>query len=113
MAFEMSFTDEFGEVYPNSYWKVVQCNIARFEKSGLVVFQGFKDAANVGKRIIGHKEYIVDEALYDAYFSTDMLDPQGENPYRAAYLMALAIKDVSSAVEGDPSVSFFENAQPA
>ena len=108
MAFEMSFTDEFGEVYPNSYWKVVQCNIARFDKSGLVVLQGFKDAANVGKRIIGHKQYVVNEPLYDTYFSTEALDPQDENPYRSSYLMAIDVKDV---LVGEQYVSFFEDAQ--
>lgn len=111
MAFEMSFTDEYGELYPASYWKVVQCNINRIEKTGHVAFYGYASAASLGKRIIATKDYRVDAALYDIFFETVVLDPEGENPYKAAYLMAAQVKDTPSAVEGAPDVSFFEDAE--
>jgi hypothetical protein len=110
MAFEMSFTDEYGEVYPNSYWKVVQCNINRIEKTGYIAFYGYASVASLGKRIIATKDYRVDAALYDAFFETVILDPQNENPYRSSYLMSLQVKDVLTG-EGQPFVSFFEDAQ--
>ena len=110
MAFEMSFTDEHGEVYPASYWKLVQCNINRIEKTGMIVFHGYASAASLGKRIIATKDYQVTAALYDAFFETVVLDPQDENPYRSSYLMAVEVKDVPAG-EGQPFVSFFEDAE--
>ena len=113
MAFEMSFTDEFGEMYTNSYWRVAQVSIDRSTERGLIMFNGYVSSASAGKRIIGQKHYIVDSGLYNTYFLPEVLDPVGQNPYRSAYLMALVIKDVAAPVEGDPAVSFFENATQA
>lgn len=108
MAFEMTFTDDFGEVYPESYFKLVQCNICLADKTGNIVFYGYPSAAQKGKRIIGQKSYAVTADLFNQYFVTDELDPEGENPYKASYIMALAIKDIG---EGEDAVSFFENAE--
>jgi hypothetical protein len=110
MAFEMSFTDEYGEAYPNSYWKLVLCNINRIEKTGYVAFYGYASAASLGKRIIAIKDYWVNPSLYELFFETVVLDPQDENPYRCSYLMAVEVKDVPVGDE-QPYVSFFEDAQ--
>lgn len=108
MAFQMEFTDEFGENYPASYWRVVQCNICRAEERGTVIFHGYASAASVGKRVIGQKAYFVDNAFYQQYFEVEVLDPEGSNPYRSAYLMAQQVKDVD-VVDG-VAISFFEDA---
>ena len=103
MAFQMSFTDNFGVVYPESYWKVVATNICQADKVGNVTFYGYQDEANKGKRIIGTKNYAVSNGAYLACFDVDSLNPNGANPVAASYVHALATKDVDS-------ISFFENA---
>lgn len=115
MAFKMSYTDLFGEEYPESYWRVVETNLAKPEKRGRVVFYGYPSEAQKGKRIIGQKEYAVDQALFEAHFETPALSPDGDNPYKAAYALALEVKDIQlSPAEGEEEgekVSFFANAK--
>lgn len=108
MAFEMAFTDEFGDTYTESYWKVAQTNISQAEKRGQIRFHGFENEAKKDKRIIGVKDYTIDEDTYETYFAADALNPDGKNPAAAAYIYAKAKKDVP--VEDGEPISFFENA---
>jgi hypothetical protein len=107
MPYEMTFTDEYGTVYPESYWKVAQTNMCQAERSGMIAIYGYQDEANVGKRIIGQKSYNINTEAYDEYFAPNVLNPEGENPVRAGYIYALATKDVGT---GEDAVSFFEDA---
>jgi hypothetical protein len=107
MAFQMSFTDEYDVTYPESYWKVTQTNMCQSGEYGYVEFQGFQDAANKGKRIIGTKNYSVTKGDYIEFFGWDALNPDGKNPVRAAYEYAVSIKDVGTV---EDAVSFFEDA---
>ena len=93
MAFQMEFTDKYGDIYPESYWKVVQTNICQADKVGRVQFYGYQDAANSGKRIIGEKSYDITNGAYEAAFDVDVLNPNGANPVAAAYVHALATQD--------------------
>lgn len=108
MAFSMSFTDEFNTTYPNSYWRVAQTNICQASKTGHIVFYGFQDADNKGRRVIGQKSYAIDEAAYLANFDADSLNPSGANPVTAAYLHAAATLDTD---DGGSKVGFFSRAE--
>lgn len=110
MAFEMPYTDDFGEVYPSSYWKVARCTLDRMQHVGVIIFNGYASAATLGKRIIATKTYRVDSDLYETFFKTSVLDPQNSNPYCSSYLMAVQVKDVS-VEEGKLYISFFEDAK--
>jgi hypothetical protein len=108
MAFQISFTDQYGTVYPESYWRVVQTNICQSDKKGYIVFYGYEDAANKGKRTIGERSYSIDSTHYDEHFGVSVLNPNGSNPVSAAYIYAKEILDVSF-VEGEKT-SFFADA---
>lgn len=99
MAFQMSFTDQYGTVYQESYWRVVQTNICQSEKKGLVMFYGYENAANKGKRVIGEKAYVIDKDAYEASFDADSLNPNGVNPVLAAYLHAAGTMDVGIEIK--------------
>ena len=57
MAWKMSFTDQYGDVWANSYWKVVQYNSSIADGNGVLLLYGYPDEARKGLRIIGQKRY--------------------------------------------------------
>lgn len=90
MALEMSFTDEFGDTYAQSYWRVAEFPKIDKEQHCLsVTFHGYENAAKKGKRIIGTKRYDVDGEAFNTYFPVDA----SLNIYAAAYVMAKATPD--------------------
>jgi hypothetical protein len=66
MAWQMNYTDPvFGENYPKSYWNIAESNTQpRPSKTGNIVFRGYADASQNGKRVIGQKVYRIDSATY-------------------------------------------------
>ncbi len=114
MAFKKEHTDAFQETYAQSYWRVVEVNINKADRRGRVLFYGYPDEARKGGRIVGDKAYPVSEDQYDTYFGPDELNPEGKNPYAAAYELAMDTKDVSVPAEEEGQeptyVSFFEHA---
>ena len=108
MALQMTYTDVYEDTYPESYWRLMDCNINKPAKTGNVTFYGYADAAQKGKRVIGSKSYVVDASLFDQFFGPTVLDPEGANPYESAYLMAKAVKD-ELAADGKYK-SFFDGA---
>jgi hypothetical protein len=112
MAFQKDFTDMYGENYPESYWRCAQCNICKENKEGLITFLGYPDAAHKGGRVVGQKEYVVGEAMYDSYLAPSELNPEGVNPFLMAYTIAEQTLDGPAPEEGaeDTRVSFFAGA---
>lgn len=92
MAKQMFYADERGVEYPASYWKPVLVSVNKVDRTARVVFYGFvnKDAADQGKAAVGVKEYPVNPAHFDTFFGVSVLDPEGRNPYKAAYEVAMA-----------------------
>lgn len=115
MAKKISYTDQYGDVFPEAYFRAVQVNLCKEDKTGNIVFYGFENEAKKGKRVIGAKSYNVKPVDYDAYFSATVLDPEGINPLRKAYDFADSVLDVDSGeVDGDGNkimVSFFDGAE--
>lgn len=116
MAKQMSWTDDQGNEYPNSYWKIAQLNVHRIippnpssgmaqspKKGGVVVFQGWrnKDAADNNALPIpgAQRVYGIGTEEYANYFDSSVLDPLGKDQFAGAYMMA----------DADPN-GFFANA---
>ena len=108
MAKVMSFTDQYGETSPQSYWRIVLVNRVKEDRTANLVFYGFTNESQKGKRIIGQKSYTVSGEDFDTWFSPSVLSPEGINPESKAYEYAVATKDVDSG--GGNMVSFFEGA---
>jgi len=107
-----SFVDQYDDVYPSSYWRPVQVNVCKEDKNAHIIFYGFESEAKKGKRSIGQKSYSVGGEDFDTYFGTSSLDPEGKNPYAAAYTYAdnKLDKDSGQVDEDDKPimVSFFD-----
>ena len=108
MAFILSHTDEFGDTFEKAYWRVVQCNLCKIDGTGMVVFYAYESEAKKGKRVIGQKSYAVTPQQFGEFFAADELNPEGRNPWAAAYEFALSVKGA-----GADGQSFFEAATPA
>ena len=114
MAFTLPQADEYGDTFPKSYWKPVQVNLCSLDKTGMVLFYGFESAANKGKRVIGRKSYAVTPEQFDRFFAADGLNPDGKNPWAAAYELALSVEEgTGKAPEGgaETTRSFFAGAK--
>lgn len=105
MAKQMIFEAADGTIHPDSYWRPVQINLSPEDKTGLVIFYGFKDVIAADrlntKSPIGNKRYALDKETYDLYFSDQALTLK--NPLKQAYDLATATRDTDDA-------SFFANA---
>lgn len=115
MAKEMSYTDNYGDEFAESYWRCVQVNLCKEDKTGNIVFYGFENEAKKGKRIIGSKSYAINGEAYDEYFSADIIDPEGVNHIKKAYDYADSVLDKDSGevdADGNPvMVSFFDPSE--
>ncbi|MFO0821528.1 MAG: hypothetical protein U0792_00025 [Gemmataceae bacterium] len=105
----MTFTDQFGNQYEESYWRLVQCNISVPDKSTFLVFYGYKDKAarDASKQPVAAKQYSIVGELFDTYYSRH-LEPDGPNLAIMAYNYAEECLDARS--EDGTMHSFFENA---
>ena len=110
MAIKLNYPDEFGELYPESYWKCVETNLHHAEKLGRILFYGFKDSKNSGKRIVGAVDYRLTPVEYETYFSSNILGATDVNVVSQAYKLAKETKSVT--VDGK-SESFFEKGVDA
>lgn len=114
MAFEKNFTDQYGENYPASYWRVVECNLQKEAQSGQIVFNGYSDKNNAGKRIIGQKAYAVTADLYTQYFLPALIQPVGVDHIKQCYALSMAVlnidTDTKDAQDKEIMVSFFNGA---
>lgn len=121
MAKELNLTDEYGDVYPNAYFRPVQINLSPEDKTGNVVFYGFPDAAASNKsgrrRVIGQKSYAITASEYVQYFeANNVVDPKivktTDQIKTQAYKLATEKKDVDTGTkdgDGKPVFkSFFE-----
>ena len=52
MAKQLNSTDQYGENYPSSYWRVVQVNLCKADKTGMILFQGYPDISRAGKQVL-------------------------------------------------------------
>src|ERR1700743_2597307 len=93
MAWQMNYTDQYGDNYAQSYWRVVQCNLQKEEQTGQVIFNGYENGAKAGQRIIGQKAYYVTPALYQQYFLPTLVQPQGVDHIKQCYAMSGAVLD--------------------
>jgi hypothetical protein len=75
---------------------------------------GFVDeqARLSNKQRIATKVYHITSEYYDIYFAADAQNPEGKNPYSAAYELANAVLEGEPPTEGEPDlrISFFHNA---
>jgi hypothetical protein len=90
MALQLSHADEYGDVYEQSYWRVVQVNLCKADATGNVTFYGYASEAAKGKRVIGSWSRAVTPEQFAEYFGPDELNPEGRNPWEAAYRFAKA-----------------------
>ena len=108
----MSYTDSYGEVYPESYWKPASFNFTEADQVGNIVFYGYPNAAQKGKRIIGQKSYQLSAEQISGYLMK--APPDGTTVRKAmlslAYKLAKETKDVNAGTPEEPNnVSYFEN----
>jgi hypothetical protein len=105
MAYQMEFTDEYGEVFAESYWRLEQNNRAtKGNPNAHLLLYGYTNAANKGKRIIGQKSYVLDSQVYTEWLSDAAIKDAEKTVDEQAYLYAMASKDTDG-------VSFFEDAE--
>lgn len=114
MAFQMNYTDQYKDNYPSSYWRVTQTNFNKGEKTANIVLFAYADKAHAGLRMLGAKSYNVSGADFDTYFAPGVIEPQGIDHIKQAYLLATNTLDIDSGQldsNNNPiMVSFFNNA---
>ena len=97
MGFIMSFTDQYGETHPESYWNVeVFRTKNKFHRK--IVFHGWTTKENRDKtrEALEPIEFYLGperEDLYNMYFTSAALSPEGVNPERQAYLLIKGQED--------------------
>lgn len=73
MAKTISFTDNCGNIYNSSYWRVTAINVDLNRKVSTFLFTGYKDqqARNDGKQAIpgGSKSYTIAGSLFDSWYA--------------------------------------------
>lgn len=112
MAFQMNFTDVYGNINAASYWTIVQLNMNVPERTTLLLFYGYKDkvAWQEGAQNIGAKAYNITGSTFDYYLQL-LTTPNPATPTldKVCEAYATSTKDVATS---DPAVfvSFFENA---
>lgn len=112
MAKAIQYSDQFGNTYSESYWRVVQINISIVDKNSLIVFYGYKDQAtrSAGKQSIGQKTYTISGDVFDTLYATH-LAPNGPNLMQLAYQHATSTLDTPSLENPEELVSFFEGGE--
>lgn len=110
MAFQMAYTDIYGNTHAESYWRVVQVNISVPDRSALFCLYGYKDvnARNASKMHIGQKTYNVSGDNFDGYL-TAHFEPGGPNIAAMTYNYAASCEDVETE-DPEVKVSFFAGA---
>lgn len=110
MAKQMAFSDQFGNTYPASYWRLVYVAIDAVGGNARLVFYGYKDKAarDAAKVNIGQKAYDLSGAEFQTYYAHH-LEPNGPNLMTLCYEYCGQKKDVPQGGEL-PDVSFFETA---
>ena len=105
MAKQMEFTDSYGNIYPASYWRLVQINIDIADKSALILFFGYKDdvARQSKKTHFSQKLYELYGDKVAEYFGVKVLDVS--NPMKQAYRLAVDTLDTNDNMD-----SFFKTA---
>ena len=106
MAKQLNYTDAFGDVYPESYWRVEAIRLDKQRKQAHFEFIGYQDAARKGGKQVGVVLYNVDNDLYDEFFAVTILDTT--NPIAQAYQYANQHPGVLLG-QGLPTM-FFEGA---
>ena len=116
MAWQMNFTDSYGDNWPNSYWVIVQCNsVPRYDETGMVMFYGYEDQQRKGKRIIGQKQYQVAKSDYEALVKSEIPVPLPNGIVTTEDLLMYGIytwsKNKLDTPDGDGGFkSFFDQA---
>lgn len=119
MAFEMSYTDERGVTYAQSYWRLaVLDRVSAVDGHAQFTFYGFRDkeARASGFDPIGHRTYHVSGAEFAALLNKVLT--MEENIVALAYRVAKETKDIPVGPPPDDPfdedkrarVSFFEDA---
>ncbi len=116
MAYRMNFTDQYGDNYPQSYWKPVEMFINVLNHSILIRFGAFINQEKSGGRVIGEKKYLVTSQKFAELINSSITDSSSIKSavLSKAYETALSTKDVQSGVDEEGNavmVSFFENAE--
>jgi hypothetical protein len=106
MAFQMEYTDESDNTYPESYWRPVQINFSQYDQTAHVVFYGWKShaARNNKKRHIGIKMYSCNPSNFDTYYAENVIKGVGASATVSAYQLA---KDTLDCGTEETPVGFF------
>lgn len=72
MARQLDYTDIYGVKYPQSFWSLDKINISTSQKRATLTMNGYQDAKNNGKRIIGTVLYVINDKIFDQFFSPDL-----------------------------------------
>jgi hypothetical protein len=109
MALQIEFETATGEVYSNSYWRIVQLNFDVNFKEAHITLHGYvnEDARDNNKLHFDERHYIVkngkafagEEQTYDITFGQDVLEVQGVNPAIKAYAYIKAQDEFNNAVD--------------
>ena len=105
MAMQISYTNQFGDVWAESFWILKSCNIDRFAKRAILSIAGYKNkevflAKDVAKIIPVTQTFIVKGESFDEYFASTNLSPEDINPYKNAYAYIVAtVAAFAEAVE--------------
>lgn len=97
MAYRMQYSDDSGNDYNDSYWRIVQVNISVADKNANIVFHGYKSkqARNNNKAPIASKQYTCGEVY------TALIDSQ-KDVVAKAYELCRTLEEVdffASAIE--------------
>lgn len=103
MAFQMNYTDRYGDNYPASYWRPENWNITK--TTAEVTFQGYPDAAHKGNRVIGSHGYVLTPDQYAAYVAAAPANAITTFDAIASQMYALAAATLDAN-----GVSFFNGA---
>lgn len=104
MAKQLQTRDEFGDIYPEGYWRVSKVIVGK--GSGHISMVCSENAAKKDKRIIATLSIPVDDGDYNTYFDLTVLN--GANPFKQAYKY---VTEVPIRAKGfDDKVLYFEGA---
>ena len=91
MGLIMPFTDQYGINHPATYWNV-QIDRTKNSMNRKIIFYGWtsKENKNNPREAINPIEFYLGperEELYNLFFSSEALSPEGVNPEKQAYLL--------------------------
>jgi hypothetical protein len=113
MAKQMSYTDDRGATWPESYWRPAVVEVNLVDKWLRILFMGWanKAARDNKKQPVGLKEYFVtDTVQFDEWFNVILNPSPDTNIVKQIYDYVSQLKDTPDPNDASVQLSFFDGA---